>query len=420
MHNFAKSLVPRSVKHFLPQTHKRVVVLGGGPTGLLCADRLRHQFEVTVVDSKQYFEYTPSILRAVVQPAHMSDITFDYRQVLEGQLGIEFVQGDAGKIDVAHGVSGLGAKTVTLKNTTGPSKLYFDYCVVAVGVGNGIWKPRTDPEAPTGPTSGPPPTSDERTLDGRRSTLQSLRQQIASSRGVLIIGAGLVGVELAAEVAHFFPQVKVTLVDGAPDVLPQLDQGAREYARTWLQQNNVKLKLGKPFVPAEVGADQMVIWCVGTQARSAGLFTDETVLRRPNGQIVVNRNMQVLRAPEGETAEPLGQGSVFAVGDACSIEGCPTAQMIFHGEEMAAVCVANIEAAQDVSSQFKQAARQIEPEQPFLCSTSLGPQDGMFSTQTELVATGSLAALQKQLIETTKVSALQGDIASSAIWYPVH
>lgn len=388
----------------------------------MCADRLRHRFEVTVVDSKQYFEYTPSILRAAVQPAHLSDITFDYRQVLEGQLGVEFVQGDASAIDVAPGLGSAGPKTITLSNSTGPKKLFFDYCVIAVGVGNGIWKPRTDPNAATGPTSGPAPKGDERTLEGRRGTLQSLREQIASSRGVVIVGAGLVGVELAAEIAHFFPRVKVTLVDGAPDVLPQLGQGAREYARTWLQQNNVKMKLGKPFVPANVGDDYMVIWCVGTQSRSAELFTDENVLRRPNGQICVNRNMQVLRTVESggaQSTEPIGQGSVYAVGDACAIEGCPTAQMIFHGEEMAAVCVANIEAAQDVSP-TKQGGRQIDPQQPFLCSTSLGPLDGMFSTQTELVATGSLAALQKQLIETTKVSALQGDIPSSAIWYPVH
>jgi len=275
-----------------------------------------------------------------------------------------------------------------------------------------------------------------------------------------------VGVELAAELAHFFPRLRVTLVDGAPDVLPQLGEGAREYARQWLQERNVALRLGKPFAPEFVGADQVVLSCVGARPRAAGLLADASAIKA-NGRIRVNRHMQVLSRGESETGlascsaepllgssvsdpsgvassassaaaaaasaatrgsgdpgslEPLGQGRVFAVGDAAAVEGVPTAQIIFHGEEMAAVAVANIEAAEGVISPLAltQARREMEPQQPFLCCTSLGPLDGMFSTQTELVATGTLAALQKQMIEATKMGALKGDLASSMLWYPVH
>jgi len=120
--------------------------------------------------------------------------------------------------------------------------------------------------------------------------------------------------------------------------------------------------------------------------------------------------------------EPLGRGKVFAVGDAAAIEGVPTAQMIFHGEEMAAVAVANIEAAEDVASPlaFGKGRREAEPGLPLLCCTSLGPQDGMFSSQSELIATGGLAAFQKQLIEDTKMRALQGELVSSLLWLPLH
>lgn len=41
MHHVARSLVPGPLRHLLPKTLKRVVVVGGGPTGLFCADRLR-------------------------------------------------------------------------------------------------------------------------------------------------------------------------------------------------------------------------------------------------------------------------------------------------------------------------------------------------------------------------------------------
>jgi len=260
-----------------------------------------------------------------------------------------------------------------------------------------------------------------------------LRERITTSRGVVVVGAGLVGVELAAEIKHFFPRVKVTLVDGAQNVLPQVAGGARDYARTWLQQHGVKLRLGTPFRPESVGEGQVVLWCAGTASRASSLFEDASVLR-PNGQIRVNRHMQVLRrvtsAEEAESGsaggpmelEPLAQGRILAVGDAVAVEGVPTAQMIFHGEEMAAVAVANIEAAEDIASPLAwgKSRREAEPGLPLLCCTSLGPLDGMFSTQSELVMTGTLAAMQKQLIEETKMGALRGDLLSNLLWMPLH
>ncbi|CAE7433822.1 aifB [Symbiodinium natans] len=99
----------------------------------------------------------------------------------------------------------------------------------------------------------------------------------------------------------------------------------------------------------------------------------------------------------GAVLEPLGQGQIFAVGDAASV-------------------------AENVASPFALGVTKKEAEvgQPLLACTSLGPQDGMFSTQSELVATGALAAIQKQVIEATKMGALQGDPLSSLLWLPVH
>lgn len=475
MHHLARTFVPLSARHLLQRAQKRVLILGGGPTGLYCADRLRHHFEVTVIDSKEYFEFTPGVLRALADPAHHSRITFDYREVLEKNLGVEFVLGEASRLE-ASPVAGTGARSSVLVTTpptpSSPStsagrrlRMHFDYCVVAVGVSNSLWKPRGPGEpvqpwvgTPSGaggsgagaPSPGAPPAaapagsvataveldSGERALEGRRRTLRMLHERLAVARGAIIVGAGLVGVELAGELAHFFPRLKVTLVDGAPCLLPQLAEGARDYAAAWLQRQGVKLKLGKPFVPEFVGEDEVVLWCVGTRPRSAGLFVDTSVLRS-NGQVRVNRRMQVLRragigrisAAASDSAggaavelEPLGQGRIYAVGDAAAVEGVATAQIIFHGEEMAAVAVANIEASEDIHSPLSvgNPRREAEAGQPLLCCTSLGPQDGMFSTQSELVATGALAAMQKQMIEATKVGALKGELLSTLLWMPVH
>ncbi|CAE8698542.1 unnamed protein product, partial [Polarella glacialis] len=315
MHHLGRFLVPGSVRHLLPRTNKRVVVVGGGPTGLFCADRLRHHFEVTVVDSKEFFEYTPGVLRALADPPHLSRITFDYREVLERQLGVEFVLGEVSGIDAPSdnggaGVSNSGSSmrgrgSLLVSPTTasdlaaGPQRLSFDYCVVAPGVSNGLWKPRAPgeplgpawadrPGAPTSsslssvgkeaaaarPGSSKPLNLDERSVEGRRHALRALHEQLVGARGAVVVGAGLVGVELAAELAHFFPRLKVTLVDGAPSVLPQLPESARDYATEWLKKQGVKLKLGAPFVPEFIQEGEVVLWCVGTRTRSSKVFND--------------------------------------------------------------------------------------------------------------------------------------------------
>lgn len=454
MHHLARALVPQGVRHLLPRSSKRVVVVGGGPAGMFCADRLRHHFEVTVVDPKEYFEFTPSILRAVVDSTHLSRITFDYREVLEENLGVEFVKAHVQRIEPA---SSGGSRRGSVVLDEDGRRVQFDYCVVAPGLSNGIWKPQVEvtpepsPSALPGSTTNPNfqrpetastepgiGTSDERTIAARRLGLQATREKLARSRRVVIIGAGLVGVELAGEIAHFYPHLKIRLVDGAPAVLPQLSENAQAYAKTWLEQQGVRLLLGAPFKQDMVEKDDIVFWCLGTKSRAQGLFdeSDGHVLNS-KGLVRVNRHMQVVRkkkasikstsSDEGEPAaafelEPFGLGRIYAAGDAAEIQGVPTAQVIFHGEEMAAIAVANIEASEDIASPFNftKTRREADGEIPLLCCASLGPRDGIFSTQSEMLATGLPVAFQKMLIEETKMGALKGELHNAIPWMPVH
>ena len=43
---------------------RRVLLIGGQFTGNFCARELKKQFYVTVVDCKEYFEYTPGVTLA--------------------------------------------------------------------------------------------------------------------------------------------------------------------------------------------------------------------------------------------------------------------------------------------------------------------------------------------------------------------
>lgn len=433
-----RKLFADSWRHLFPRSPKRVVVIGGGPCGLYCVDRLRHHFQVTLIDVKDFFEYTPGMCRALVDPAQHSKLTFEYRETLERQMGVQFVLGQASQISATSEKSNTGGGSVQVASAGAkPRRLHFDYCVVAVGMGNGMWKPRigSDSEGPgwsTGKRLQDPHTRKvqvaeraaarmELTLDARRAAFRNLRERLHTAPGAVVVGAGLVGVELAAELAHFAPHLKVRLVDASPVVLPQLGESARQYAHSKLVESGVKLLLGKPFVKEMVYEDYLILWCVGPSSRIAGLFEDQSVLT-DLGALQVNSQMQVLSLSNSGEIEPFCRGRVFSVGDVARVQKVPTTQTIFHGEEMGSVACHNIEAACDVGfglSLSDAKYREIETP-PVLTCTSLGPRDGVFSTQSELIASGGVAALQKQLIEDTKMGHYRGDLLSSLLWLPVH
>ncbi len=53
---------------------KRVVIVGGGFAGAYVARNLEKKFDVVLIDTKDYFEFTPSILRTIINPDHAKKI----------------------------------------------------------------------------------------------------------------------------------------------------------------------------------------------------------------------------------------------------------------------------------------------------------------------------------------------------------
>lgn len=49
---------------------KKVVIIGGSFAGRRARRLLKPHFEVTLIDEKEYFEFTPSTLRCMVEPKH--------------------------------------------------------------------------------------------------------------------------------------------------------------------------------------------------------------------------------------------------------------------------------------------------------------------------------------------------------------
>ena len=75
-----------------------LLIVGGGFAGFVVARHCKKHFNVTLIDAKEYFEYTPGILRAYVKPEHLQELTFKYQPVFDS-MGVKFVWGEVKKID---------------------------------------------------------------------------------------------------------------------------------------------------------------------------------------------------------------------------------------------------------------------------------------------------------------------------------
>ena len=67
-----------------------VVIVGGGFAGLTLAHYLDSStaFDVVLYEKRDYFEYTPSMLRVVVDPAHMAVSHLPFERVALGRVKI--------------------------------------------------------------------------------------------------------------------------------------------------------------------------------------------------------------------------------------------------------------------------------------------------------------------------------------------
>jgi len=122
--------------------------------------------------------------------------------------------------------------------------------------------------------------------------------------------------------------------------------------------------------------------------------------------------------PDLVTTQSFGDGRIFAVGDAVQLDGAPIPKAIYWAEEMACVAACNISAKEGIGASWE-TERELQMSPNLVCC-SLGPHDGLFTIGDNLVTTGPPAAVQKAVIEQTKMSSLRDEPLGRLIWELVH
>jgi NADH:ubiquinone reductase (H+-translocating) len=270
----------------------RIVVIGGGYSGTLAANRLRLRADVdiTLVNPRPVFVER---IRLHQFAAGNRNAAVDYGTLL-GE-GIRLVVDSAERINSADRQIELGSGAV----------LDYDYLIYAVGSTGAV--PATVP----GAIEFAYPVAEFEHAERLRATLDELHPDAP----VVVIGAGLTGIETAAELAG---QHRVILVCGGL-LGPSLSQAGRRSVAKWLRRLGVEVL--ESAVVREVGPQKVVladgallpsaatVWTAGfgvpdLAARSGlstdalgRLLTDETLTSVDDRRIVA----------AGDAAAPSGQ-----------------------------------------------------------------------------------------------------------------
>jgi len=431
---------------------RRVLIVGGQFSGNFCARDLKKHFHVTVVDAKEFFEYTPGCLRAFVKPAHLEALTFTLQPVLERKMGVKFIWGEVKKLDGEK-------KSATIKPIfcDAIDEISFDYCVICAGCNFGPFKPMGESLwFPTVHEEGRKVSEwkhiDERYLEGRRRHVLEEYHKIADLASkkatVLVVGAGFIGVEWVTELEYFFPDLETTIIDFLPRCLGPLPDSAAWYCSEYMNAAGVKEFYNCKYDPNSDEfwkkielpnkADEIYV-CIGVKASNYFMPKETLSDKGPGGGgwIHFNKHLQVTKKPS-EGGQIWGDGSIFAVGD-CNY-GCigdppnwempPVPKISYPGEEQALHACANIETLDKARQKGKKDYKLVTTWWPWgagMFATSLGPHDACFVLAANenkgsgyMVNWWIFAALQKEVIETTKIDECKDRFIGKWIWHFVH
>ena len=337
------------------QSVTQIVVLGGGFAGVYAARRMEKLFagrddvQIFLVSRNNFLLMTPLLFEVCSGKLEMSACSISIREFLRR---VEFIEASVEAID-------LDRRTVLVSSgATNERELRYDHLVFALGSLTNTSRIDGSELAFTFKTLADAILLRNYVIERmERAEVESDPNRRRRELTFVVIGGGLVGVEVFGELSAFMDEVlryyrrirrdeiRLHLLEAGERIMPEIpEQLARYAARVLSRRVGVTIRTNAPverITPGCVHLKDEVLQA-STVILSAGTIPSPTLARLPlekdaRGKIRVDATMRCKQRPE-----------LWAVGDCASIpdpDGRPYPELAQHAMREATVVAENIYAA---------------------------------------------------------------------------
>jgi len=336
----------------------RVVILGGGFAGVYTAralerlfrrERVHRRVEITLLSRDNYFLMTPLLFEAgtgVLEPRHAVN---PIRPLLKRA---RFVEGEVDHID-------FDRRVVIARHEPDdpPFALPFDHLVLGLGGVTNLSLIPGSENALTFKTLADAIYCRNHIIDDfERADIEPDERRRRALLRFVVVGAGLVGVELLGELTEFvrrllrlYPRLRAEetsfyLIEAGPKILPEMERDLADHAARSLAKRGVVIRTDTPVKSMEPEvvhlADESIeaaTIVLATGVVPSPLLRDFPLTKDRRGKIQVAATMRSVDRPD-----------VWALGDCASIpdpNGNPYPPLAQHALRQARVLARNIAAA---------------------------------------------------------------------------
>jgi NADH dehydrogenase len=292
---------------------KKIVIAGGGYGGYKIATQLidigiPENVQVTLVDRHAYHSLKTEFY--ALASGSMSDY----------QVRMPFPEHD--RFGVVNGeIIGIALEEKKIHIRELEEPVDYDYMVIALGCEDNY----------QGIEGAEEFTNSLQSLSKTRRTYESINNLDPDSI-VSLIGGGLTGVELAAELREVRPDLSIRIYDRGEKLLNGFPDKLRTFVMNWFIKHGIEIRSHSTIEKIEENTvivngirehSDAIVWTAGVQP--VKVVRDLEVEKNRNGRIILNDYYQIPQYNE-----------VFVVGDCASLPFAPSAQLAGkQGEQVA-------------------------------------------------------------------------------------